>query len=324
MTFLLPLLLIVLAEDPQQAFTSPQSETPEYGYGLTKSDMQSGWISLFDGQTTFGWKEAEVNNGKLRGGETTTSFDDFELKAEVVTGGNISLGGEAVAVSPGDFRKTIKGEKPEPIWLGPGVEVRTLLVRPLELKSVFNGKTLDGWTVLPHPRRPQDKQTIWRLENGAIMAEGGPGALELTAAEYGDFVLQIEVRTREKLVNGGVFFRAIPGDFLNGYEAQIFHACYEHDPSQPARYSTGAIDDRQLARRLVSRDEVPFMMTIIANGPHIATWVDGYQTVDWTDERKPHENPRQGLRLKPGAIQLQAHDPETALEFHQVKIRALK
>lgn len=324
MAFFLPILLAVLTDAPQQAFTSPQSEMPEYGYGLTKSDAQSGWISLFDGQTTFGWKAAEVKNGKLLGGESTTPFEHFELKADVVTGGNISLGGEAVAVSPGAFRKIVKRKKAEPIRLGPGVEVRTLLVRPLELKSVFNGKTLAGWTVLPHPRRPKDKQTHWRVENGAIMAEGGPGALELTDTKYGDFVLQIEARTREKLVNGGVFFRAIPSDFLNGYEAQIFHACYEHDPAQPARYSTGAIDDRQLARRLVSRDEEPFVMTIIANGPHIATWVDGYQMVEWTDERRPHENPRQGQRLKPGAIQLQAHDPQTVLEFHQVKIRALK
>ena len=313
MAYLLPFLFAVLAENPERAFTSPHSENPEYGYGLTEREAESDWISLFDGQTAFGWKDAEVKNGNLRGGETTTPFEHFELKADIVTGGNILLGGETVAVSPGSFRKVVKGEKPGPIRLGPGVEVRKLLVRPLGLKSVFNGKTLDGWTVLPHPRLPKAKQAHWRVEKEVIVAEGGPGALELDAAKYGDFVLQVEARTRKKLVNGGVFFRAIPGDFLNGYEAQIFNACYQHDSAKPARFSTGAIDDRQLARRLVSRGEVPFVMTIIANGPHIATWVNGYQMVDWTDERKPHENPREGQRQKPGTIQLQAHDPETAL-----------
>jgi hypothetical protein len=104
----------------------------------------------------------------------------------------------------------------------------------------------------------------------------------------------------------------------------LFNGCYEQDPAQPARYSTGAIDDRQLARRLVSRDLEPLTMTVIAAGPHIATWVNGWQMTDWTDTREKHENPRQGLRLEAGTIQLQAHDPETDIEFRQVKIAELK
>jgi hypothetical protein len=110
---------------------------------------------------------------------------------------------------------------------------------------------------------------------------------------------------------------------MNGYEAQIFNACYDNDPATPARYSTGAIDDRQLARRLVSRDEQPFVMTIIAVGPNLATWVNGYQTIDWTDDRELHANPRQGRRLEAGAIQLQAHDPETDVEFRTIRIAEL-
>ena len=108
---------------------------------------------------------------------------------------------------------------------------------------------------------------------------------------------------------------------MNGYEAQIFNACYEHDPQQPARYSTGAIDDRMLARRLVSRDKIPFVMTVVANADHIGVWVNGYQTVSWTDTREVHENPRNGKRLKAGAIQLQAHDPASDLEFSQIRIK---
>jgi hypothetical protein len=191
------------------------------------------------------------------------------------------------------------------------------------MKSVFDGRDLEGWAVLRHPRRSDEQQTDWRVEDGAIVALGGPGALELQGARYGDLVLQVEARTRARLVNGGVFFRAVPRQFMNGYEAQIFHACYQHDPAQPARYSTGALDDRQPARRLVSRDQVPFVMTILAAGPHLATWVNGAAMTDWTDSRQPHENPRQGLRLEPGSIQLQAHDPQTALEFRAVRIRAL-
>lgn len=319
----LPLILGLLAGAPQQPFTSPQSEKPEYGHGLTAQEAVAGGISLFDGQTTFGWKNAKVQNGQLLSGETTAQFQQYEIKAKITSGGYFLIGKERVPVAPGAFQKIIRMDKPYAIRLGSKVQVESLVVHPLRLKPVFDGKTLDGWKVLTHPRRPQEPQTDWRVENGAIIAKGGPGAMQLEGSRYGDFVMQVKIRTQEKLVNGGVFVRSIPGDFMNGYEAQIFNACYQHDPNKPARYSTGAIDDRQLARKLVSRDEKPFLMTIVANGPHLATWVNGVQMTDWTDDREPHENPRQGKREKPGAIQLQAHDPQTKVEFHQVQIRAL-
>lgn len=59
-------------------------------------------------------------------------------------------------------------------------------------------------------------------------------------------------------------------------------------------------------------------MTVIANGPNIGVWVNGYQTVSWVDPRPLEENPRKGLRLKPGSIQIQAHDPMTHLEIHEL------
>jgi hypothetical protein len=117
-----------------------------------------------------------------------------------------------------------------------------------------------------------------------------------------------------------VFVRSIPGDFMNGYEIQVYHRAMDGDPARPARYSTGAIDDRQMARRLVSRDGEIAAMTIIAQGPHLATWVNGVQLTDWTDTREAHDNPRQGLRTAAGAIQLQAHDPGTAVEFSRIRI----
>jgi hypothetical protein len=73
----------------------------------------------------------------------------------------------------------------------------------------------------------------------------------------------------------------------------------------------------------VSRDEQAFVLTILAVGPHIASWVNGYQVLDWTDTRAAHENPRRGKRLEPGTIQLQAHDARTELEFLAVRLAAL-
>ena len=88
--------------------------------------------------------------------------------------------------------------------------------------------------------------------------------------------------------------------------------------------STSRIDDRQNTRRLVSRDGEWFHYTIVATGDRLATWVNGYQTADFLDERKEDDNPRLGKRTKAGTIQLQAHDEGTDIEFRNIHIAEWK
>lgn len=306
-----------------QPFTSPASPQPEYGHALSADEALGGWIALFDGETTFGWSDAAVEVGTLTRGQTTSPFGSCEIKGEATTSGQITIGDQMLKLPAGHFRQLVKVGTAGQIKLGEGLALKALAIKPSGLQDVFNRRDLTGWKVIKHPRLPDERQAKWTVEEGALRAVGGPGAVELEG-KYGDLVLQVEARMRNKLVNGGVFFRSIPGDFMNGYEAQLFNGCYESDPARPARYSTGAIDDRQLARRLVSRDHEPLVMTVIAAGEHVATWVNGYQMIDWTDTREKHDNPRQGLRLEPGTIQLQAHDPETDIEFRHVSIGELR
>jgi hypothetical protein len=323
--------LLLLADGPQREFTVPKNPQPEYGHALTAQESRDGWISLFDGKTTYGWDNASISMGKLTNGRSNTFLQSFEFDIDVANEGRLILGEKQIHLSKGRNKKTVRAAKPTVLQLGKGLSIRSLKIKPLGLADVFDGKSLNpshdsktgtkypGWKVIPHPRLPKDRQTKWQVVGGVIHAESGPGALQLNG-KYADFVLQIEVKTRADLVNGGVFFRSIADDFMNGYEAQLFNACYDRDPAQPARYSTGAIDDRLLARRLVSRDKTPFVMTVIAHANHIATWVNGYQTASWKDTRDPHENPRQGKRTAAGAIQLQSHDPESNLEFRRIRI----
>ena len=203
----------------------------------------------------------------------------------------------------------------------------TTLVRPSVVPLSLGGGD-GGWKIIPHPSLPRQRQATWAPieRDGRVVgfhAVGGPGCIELTGL-YGDFVLQVDVTCLKPLANAGVFFRSRPGDFLNGYEAQVFNGCVDGDPSKPARYATGAIDDRQNARRLVSRDGAPFTLSVLARGPHIATWVNGVQVTDWVDDRPPSDNPRQGLRLEPGTIQLQAHDKNTDVEFSNIRVAPIE
>jgi hypothetical protein len=64
-------------------------------------------------------------------------------------------------------------------------------------------------------------------------------------------------------------------------------------------------------------------MTVLAHGRHIATWVNGYQTVEWTDDRPPDDNPRKGSKTGKGHISIQGHDPTTDLSFRNLRIAEL-
>ena len=119
---------------------------------------------------------------------------------------------------------------------------------------------------------------------------------------------RLECRTNGKNLNSGVFFRCLPGEYQNGYEAQIHngfadtpkeYAVEEYDPkthelkgkkkvkSAAIDYGTGAIYRRVPARTHAAKDREWFTMTVVAHGRHIATWVNGVQQVDWTDNRPP-------------------------------------
>ena len=71
-------------------------------------------------------------------------------------------------------------------------------------------------------------------------------------------------------------------------------------------------------------DRMWLTKTIICEGPHMAVWVNGTQVTDWTDRRKPDPNPRQGLRLTPGTIILQGHDPTTNLRFRNMRVSEMQ
>jgi hypothetical protein len=197
------------------------------------------------------------------------------------------------------------------------VEFKNVRLRPLGTEAIFNGQDLAGWkTDLAGPAK------ISVTDAGEMQILGGSGQVE-SEGKYDDFVLQLECKVNGDGLNSGLFFRCIPGEKMNGYECQISNAYKDGDRSQPADCGTGGIYRRVNARRVVASDHEWFGVTVHADGPHIATWVNGEQVVDWTDTREPDENPRKGLRLAPGTFCLQAHDPTTDLLFRNLRVAKL-
>jgi hypothetical protein len=217
-------------------------------------------------------------------------------------------------------------EDPQPIGRGHiglqlnegRVAFKNIKLKPLRLESMFDGKSLAGWK---SPANSKSEFTV--TPSGELNVKNGSGCLE-TEKSYGDFVLQLECISNKPELNSGIFFRSIPGQLMNGYESQIHNGYKDGDRTQPKDAGTGAIFRRTTARLVVPDDGKWFHKTIIADGPQMAVWVNGYQVTDWKDGRQPNENPRSGLRTEPGTIQIQGHDPTTDLSFRNLRIAELR
>jgi hypothetical protein len=193
------------------------------------------------------------------------------------------------------------------------VEFRNIKLKPLGLQPLANGKDLTGWK-----DAPMSKSKFLVTEAGEISVKDGRGSLE-SEAQFGDFVAQWECFSNAKELNSGIFFRCIPGETTNGYECQIHNGYKEGDRTKPKDFGTGGIYRRIPARKVVANDLEWFHQTLIADGANIECWVNGYPVTAWTDERKPHHNPREGLRVEPGTLQIQGHDPTTDLLFRDIR-----
>jgi hypothetical protein len=271
----------------------------------------------------------------------------FKLQARARLGGVFSLLQNTQDSAAGTQMAEISLSYPEPSPVGIYFEVPAgerlrlsdIKLKPVGQRHLFNGKDLTGWREFPGR-----KSKFSVTPEGWLNIKNGNGDLQ-TEGQWADFVLQIECRCNGDHLNSGVFFRCRPGEYQQGYEAQI----HNHFTSQPQKeytieeydpatnelkekkkvkfaavdYGTGAIYRRQPARREVAKDREWFTMTIAAQGRHMATWVNGIQVTDWTDNRPRKDNARNGCYLEKGPISLQGHDPTTDISFRNIRIAEL-
>jgi hypothetical protein len=363
---------------------------------LPQKLLDEGWISLFDGQTLYGWQPVgeakwEVSDGEIRTqGDrpgflmTTTRWANYvlhvEFKADAATNSGIFLrtplkptdpardcfelniapadnpyptgslvAREKASMSPENFPTAgewhsfdvyvekaalwvqLNGkvvlqfldDKPSGIGHiglqsreGP-VAFRNVRLKPHLLRPLLNGHDLENWSF-----DRKEKCSFDLTEEGELHLTSGTGQLE-TKGDFANFVLQLECKVNGDGLNSGIFFRTLRTGRWVGYESQIHNGFKNGDPTQPADFGTGGIYRRQPARRVVADDRLWFHKTIVADGPHMAVWVNGYQVTDWTDPRDPHENPREGKRLGPGVIAIQGHDPTTDFSFRNIRAAEL-
>lgn len=269
-------------------------------------------VNIYDAHDT--WPTGSINGVARPSGHPVTvgKWNTYDLTAD---GDHlvVKLNGEtAVDARDGRLRRgtialqNLKGDGE--------IRFRNLKLRPLGLRSLFNGRDLTGWKEIP------DRKSVYSVTpEGWLNVKNGNGDLQ-SEGEYADFVFQLDILSNGTHLNSGVFFRAQKGQFWSGYESQIRNQWEGDDRTKPVDFGTGGIYNRQPARRVVATDREWFTMSILAHGRHLGTWVNGIQVTDFTDTRPASENARQGYRAKAGVLSLQGHDPTTDLCFRNLRI----
>lgn len=109
-------------------------------------------------------------------------------------------------------------------------------------KPLFDGKTLNGWKIVAG-------KAPYAVENGMIigtMKAGSPNSFLITEKEYGDFILELDVKLEGTETNSGVQTRSHYDAEANKGAGRVFGRQMEIDPT-PRAWTGGIYDE---ARRL--------------------------------------------------------------------------
>ena len=206
--------------------------------------------------------------------------------------------------------------------------------------SMFDGKTLQGWTVMP-----AKASKAWTVEKGTIVGNGDKGRsyLVFENREIADFEMKFCYRFPGK-GNSGVNIRAI-NDKTGKRQFQGYHVDLGHVGI--GKQVLGAWDFHTPGRRehacfrgdhlVIDKDDKPTVtkikgavtladihkggwndVHIVVKGNRFAFSINGKPSSEFI-EHLPAER-----RLHKGMIQLQLHDPGMIVHFKDVKIKILE
>lgn len=181
--------------------------------------------------------------------------------------------------------------------------------------SLFDGKTFEGW---------EGDLKVFRIEDGAIVG----GSLEhkiarneflCTEREYGDFELKLKFKVLGKGANAGIQIRSrrIPDHHeMIGYQADLGDNYWGSLYDESRRRKILAAADAQAVAQVLRRDDWN-EYKIRCEGKRIQLWINGLQTVDYTE-------PDDSIEQR-GLIGLQIHGgPPSEAWYKDVTLREIR
>ncbi|MFD2967538.1 3-keto-disaccharide hydrolase [Sphingobacterium bambusae] len=147
-------------------------------------------------------------------------------------------------------------------------------------KDLFDGKSLQGW-------KSVGGKAPYTVEDGAIvgtMTKGTPNSFLITEKEYGDFILELDIKLEGNQTNSGVQTRSHIDASANNGRGRVYGRQVEIDPSARA-WSGGIYDEarrdwlypldlNEQAKTAYKADAFNHLR-IEAIGDELRTWING-------------------------------------------------
>ncbi len=166
-------------------------------------------------------------------------------------------------------------------WLSLACCVPLFAAEPNKPVSLFDGQTFHGW---------EGDLKVFRIQDGAIVG----GSLKdkiprneflCTEREYGDFELRLKFKVLGKGANAGIQIRSrrIPNHHeMIGYQADLGEGYWGSLYDESRRKKILAAADAKAVADVLKRDDWN-EYKIRCEGKQIQLWVNGLQTVDYTE-----------------------------------------
>lgn len=150
---------------------------------------------------------------------------------------------------------------------------------------LFDGKTFQGWE--------GDTKRTWRIADGALVGGSLTEAVPrndflVTTRSYGNFILRLKFKLlgTEGFINGGVQFRSQrlkdPAHEMIGYQADLGDKYWASLYDESRRNKTLVQPPAALVAKLLKPNDWNDY-EIRAEGPRVRLFLNGEQTVDYTE-----------------------------------------
>ena len=163
----------------------------------------------------------------------------------------------------------------------------------VKLEPIFNGKDLTGW-------KSPDANPFWRVDQGVLIGESDAKLTEnylWTEKEYGDFVLEFDVRWIGE-IDSGVELRKPSMQLQLGVSRSL-----KRDMSGSFYVGRAAgypeAGQAKEAAKLMHPDGQWKSFRLEAVGPNFTVWINGQKAAHYTDEKFPGAAPL-GLQIHGG------------------------
>lgn len=185
-------------------------------------------------------------------------------------------------------------------------------VRAAEWVSLFDGKTMSGWTKAGN----NGDKSKWEVVDGAIVGSGQASMLYSPKGHYKNIRFRAEIKISDG-GNSGMYFRSPDngGSFSKGYEAQI-------DSTHRDPIRTGSIYGFVHIYKQLAPPDTWFTQEIEVVDknwrgkvvPHIKVWVNGELLYEFMDYSKAWSH---------GYLGFQQHDPGSKVQIRKIEVQEL-